>query len=251
MAAVLVLPVALAAVATRVAGHSGLVVAAPGADGGEVRLVFSEPLEPRFSGADIVADGQTGAPDAGRVDEGDARILVVTVPGGTPVGATIAWRALSAADGHVTTGTIPLPVGEASPTGARPTSRGHSGGHLTGEVIAKILLFGALLAALGLLPFGRLVVRPVTGAVPRGFALAQANGLLIAGLGAAVLLVITEQELVGAGESVDPVLYVVGDRIGFVLGLRTIVPIVGGLLAALLVRRGSVARADIRHARTR
>jgi copper transport protein len=240
------LPVAFAPFAMRADAHSGLVAAVPSTDGGStVRLVFSEPLEARFSGADVVTQqGTKVAGDVGRVDPADSRILVVTLPADPPVGAAIAWRALSGADGHVTTGTIPLPVGEPSPVGARPASRGHNAGHLSAEVIAKILIFGSLLTALGLLPFGRLVVAPVTGRVPRGFAVAQADALLIAGLGAAVLLVITEQELAGAGEAVDPIAYVFGGRIGIVLTLRILVPLLGGLLAVRLVRGDALERAS-------
>jgi copper transport protein len=229
-------------------GHSGLIAAVPAQDaaGDRVDLVFSEALESRFSGADIVdGSGAMVAPGAGRVEVDDPRVIVVTIPAAAPPGSLIAWRALSAADGHVTTGTIPLPVGEPSPTGRSPASRGHTAGHLSAEVIAKIITFGALLVALGLLPLGRLVVRPVTGATPPGFALAQASGLVIAGIGAAVLLAVTEQELVGAGEVVDPIAYVTGDRVGILLALRTLVPIVGGLAAALWIRRADPARGAV------
>lgn len=227
-----------------VEAHSGLVavIPTPTEAKGELRLIFSEAVEPRFSGADLVdSSGGIVSAEAGRVDPADPQVVVVALPVPAAQGSFVSWRVLSAADGHVTSGTIPLVSGAAGPG---PAPRGHGGGHLSLEVLAKILAFGGLLLALGLLPFARLVVRPATGGIPRGLPLTQANALIAAAVGGASLLAVTELELAAAGTVVDPLTYVAGNRVGVLLALRTALPLAGGLFAALLVRRGALTRAS-------
>ena len=245
-AAVLAGPVAFPASAVRVAGHSGLVsVVPPGSAGGDLRLVFSEAMEARFSGADLVSsDGTVVDANAGRIDPADAHVMLVTERPGVAAGElSVAWRALSAADGHVTSGAFPVAGPGSAGGGAGTATRGHSGGHLSLEVLAKILAYGGLLLAVGLLPFARLVVRPASGATPRGIAVTQASALIAAALGGALVLAVTDLELASAGTVVDPWTYVAGSRVGVLLGLRAAVPLAGGIAAAVLIRRGSVARA--------
>lgn len=246
-AAVLAGPLAPAGPAARVAGHSGLVaVVPPETAGADLRLVFSEPMESRFSGADLIsADGSVVTANVGRIDPSDAHVMLVTFPpGNAAAGLSVAWRALSAADGHVTSGAFPVPGPGSAGAGAGTATRGHSGGHLSLEVLAKILAYGGLLIAVGLLPFGRLVVRPVSGAIPRGLALTQANALIAAAVGGALLLAVTDLELASAGTVVDPLTYIAGNRVGVLLGLRAAVPFAGGVVAALLIRRGALGGAS-------
>jgi copper transport protein len=247
IAAVLAGPVAISATAARVVGHSGLVaVVTPLTADGDLHLVFSEPMESRFSGADLVsADGTVVAANAGRIDASDPHVMLVTLPPEGGAGElSVAWRALSAADGHVTSGAFPVPNPGSEGGGPGTATRGHSGGHLSLEVLAKILAYGGLLIAVGLLPFVRLVVRPVSGATSRGPALTQAIALIAAALGGALLLAVTDLELASAGTVVDPLTYIAGNRVGILLGLRAAIPFAGGVVATLLVRRGAIGRAS-------
>lgn len=88
---------------------------APGASVGtppaEVVLVFSEPIDARFS-AVVVRDAR-GAQVSGPVHAGDdGRTLIASLPS-LPTGVfTVRWRVLSAVDGHVTSGVYLFGVGE-------------------------------------------------------------------------------------------------------------------------------------------
>ena len=241
-------PIAIPAASTPVAAHSGLVAVVPlDGGGGDLRLVFSEPLEARFSGTDLVtAQGLVVRADVGRIDPSDPHVMLVAAPASGGEGLSVAWRALSAADGHVTSGAFPLPsTGQPGAGGGPGTpTRGHSPGHLSLEALAKVMAFGGLLVALGLLLFGRFVVAPVLGAVPRGMVITQAAALGIAAIGGFLLLLVTELELAAAGTVVDPFAYVAGNRVGALLALRGVVPLTGGVVAAVLIRQGAVRRAS-------
>jgi copper transport protein len=79
----------------------------------EVRLLFSEPLDPTFSRVRVLD------PSGRAVDKGDARVdpedeyeLVASLPDGLPNGVyTVDWRSLSTIDVHPDFGTYPLFVG--------------------------------------------------------------------------------------------------------------------------------------------
>ena len=248
-ASLVAVPMLLPGRAASVAGHSGLVAVIPAgaAEEGELRLVFSEALEPTFSGADLVdGSGQVVTPAVGRLDATDHHVMIVAAPQRRTDGdLLVSWRALSAADGHVTGGTVPLSGAAVTEAGSDEAELGeHGGGHLSLEVLAKILAFGGLLVALGLFPFGRYVVRPATGTVPRGLPLTQANALILGAVGGALLLAVSQLELAAAGTIVDPLTYVAGNRIGTLLALRAAIPLVGGLAGAVLVRRGAEGRAS-------
>jgi methionine-rich copper-binding protein CopC len=138
-AAVLAGPLAIPPTAARVAGHSGLVaVVPPETAGGDLRLVFSEPMEARFSGANLIsADGSVVTANVGRIDPSDAHVMLIAEPAATaPEELSVAWRALSAADGHVTSGAFPVPSPGSAGGGAGTATRGHTGGHLSLEVLA-------------------------------------------------------------------------------------------------------------------
>ena len=247
-AAVLAGPVALPSTAAIVAAHSGLVAVVPPETGsGDLRLVFSEAIESRFSGADLVAaNGTIVGANVGCIDPSDTHVMLVAeLHGAGSQELSVAWRALSAADGHVTTGTFPIPGGAAAVGGPGVVdSGGHGGGHLSLEVLAKILAFGGLLVARGLFPLAGLVVAPAREAVPRGLPVTQANALIVGAVGGTLLLAVTELELAAAGTVVDPLTYVAGNRIGALLALRAVIPLAGGLAAAVLIRRGAVEAAS-------
>jgi copper transport protein len=130
---------------------------------GEVRLLFSEPIDILFSGVHVsnVAGQVVDTGDA-RVDPADDHQLVVSLRPALPNGTyTVAWRSLSTIDVHPDQGEYPLFVG-VPVTAAGP---GPSGLALTGTTPETTLgrwwfyvaasLFGGVLAV------WKLVVGPV------------------------------------------------------------------------------------------
>ena len=79
----------------------------------EVRLLFSEPLDPTFSRLRVLdPSGRPVDNGDGRVDPGDEYELVATLPDGLPNGVyTVDWRSLSTIDVHPDFGRYPLFVG--------------------------------------------------------------------------------------------------------------------------------------------
>ncbi|MBZ0283775.1 MAG: copper resistance protein CopC [Anaerolineae bacterium] len=106
-------------VSGRVLAHANLVQAEPppnailDAAPAEIRLWFTEPLEPDFSRIILRdRDGNILETLPSQVDLTD-RTQMILVPGNLPDGLyTVAWRALSTADGHPTQGSYPIIVGE-------------------------------------------------------------------------------------------------------------------------------------------
>ena len=87
----------------------------------QVRVWFSEPIEPRFSALEVFPAGS-----AMRIDLGDSRVmddnsLVVRLPPNLLRGAyTVVWRVVTLGDGHETSGAYSFGVGV--PAGLEPTS---------------------------------------------------------------------------------------------------------------------------------
>lgn len=112
-----------------VSAHANLQRAEPGPNAvlqispPEIRLWFTEPLEPQFSRIILRdSDGNVLNTPASFVDPVDAFQMALQ-PGELPDGLyTVAWRALSAADGHPSMGSYPFVIGDASLlTGAAAT----------------------------------------------------------------------------------------------------------------------------------
>ncbi|MFN8530475.1 MAG: copper resistance protein CopC [Anaerolineae bacterium] len=98
--------------------HATLIEATPGynaiLDGspGEIRLRFSEPLEPMYSRINL-ANASGNLIDIGEtfIDPADPTVMWITPPS-LPDGVySVEWRALSAADGHPTLGSYPITIG--------------------------------------------------------------------------------------------------------------------------------------------
>ena len=79
----------------------------------ELRLVFSEPVEPRFTGVRVTdGEGREVPVAAGATDAADAHVWVVPLSSPLTEGVyTVAWHAMSAADGHNTVGFFTFGVG--------------------------------------------------------------------------------------------------------------------------------------------
>ena len=114
-----------------VAAHSQLVSSIPGAGQAvdtpptELRLQFSESIAAGYTSFDVLdGTGKTLILTAGHVDATDDHLLVGALPALGPDTYTVDWRALSAADGHVTEGAFTFAVtsgASASPgASARP-----------------------------------------------------------------------------------------------------------------------------------
>lgn len=109
----------IAAIALAGAGaaqaHARLVSASPAAGSvgpspAQIRLTFSEALEPKFSGFDLEGADSAKIGIAVAPDPKDAKVLVGTVKARLPAGGyRIGWHAVSR-DGHRTTGSISFTV---------------------------------------------------------------------------------------------------------------------------------------------
>jgi len=107
---------AFALTATAADAHAQLVKATPGAGAtvaaaAEIRLKFSEAVEPRFSHLALTAaDGATIALGPAKTEPGDATVLVAPVVKPLPPGAyAVRWRAVSV-DTHHTQGEFAFTV---------------------------------------------------------------------------------------------------------------------------------------------
>ncbi len=240
-------------------GHSQLVSSSPGAGDTvttpptEIRLVFSEPVEPRYTSLDLLdPHGKAILVGAGSPDPTDPRTLVASIPAGTTLTDgvyTVNWRALSAADGHSTDGFVTFGVGAAatgdhaghdatsSSGGSGGLHSGHSGGAAIAEIQGKVLAYGGTMLAFGLAVLGWLVLRPAFGLVTRGTAWGIASGLLAAAAGCGLLLVLGASSLT-VGADTDYVGFATGSRIGQLLLARLALGLVAGVAVLVLAWRG-------------
>src|SRR5215216_2891082 len=130
----------------------------------EFTLDFGEEIDPGFSSASLLRSDEESVPLGPLATTDNRRTLIVpivepdTVPPGT---YTLVWRALSAADGHVTTGTVAFSVG----TGVAPETAG--GSELRPpwwRVALRWLELAGLALAAGAFLFAFLIVRkPIAG----------------------------------------------------------------------------------------
>ena len=201
-----------------VLGHSQLVSSSPGAGDvvavapTEIRLVFSEPIDPNYTSLDLLdGTGKAILVDAGAPDPADPRTLVAPIAAGTALPTdtlyTVNWRALSAADGHTTDGFLTFGVGNVAvgTGGARGVSGsgalhgGHSGGTAAAEIQGKVLAYGGSMLALGLAILAWLVLRPALGRIPRGATYGAGIALLVGAAGCVLLVVVAADSLPGGG----------------------------------------------------
>ncbi len=132
----------------------------------ELRLFFSEPVDASFSRVQMLNDRKE------QVDRGDShvapndpRAMIVSVSDGLPNGVyTVAWRTLSAVDGHTVQGAYALIVGPMPEEGVAATAAASSEAAFAPETafgrwwfyVAASGLFGTLLA-------WQMVFRPLFG----------------------------------------------------------------------------------------
>jgi methionine-rich copper-binding protein CopC/putative copper export protein len=225
-----------------VLGHSQLVTSVPAAGEvvpappTEIRLVFSEPLEAAHTGLDLLdANGATLARAIGTPDPQDPYALVAPTDTLSDGLYTVQWQALSAADGHTTSGSYTFGVGAVEPppaSGASGTTGSVHAGHdevtTLLETESRVVGYVGLLLAFGLPVIGWLVLRQPRSA---GLAAFVAACLGLAALGAVGLIV-----LGGAAIGSNPVAYVADSRTGQLLGARAAIAL-GAVLLLLALRQ--------------
>lgn len=239
--------------------HSNLVSSSPGAGEvlatppTEIRLVFSEPVDPAYTSLDLLdGTGKAILVGAGSVDPADARSLVATIPAGSPLATdglyTVNWRALSAADGHTTDGFLSFGIGnvQAHPAGhdggtgatAGALHGGHAGGAVAAEIQGKVMAYGGSMLAFGLAILAWLVLRPALGRIPRGAAYGTGIALVVGAAGCVLLLVVGADSVPGSGGGSDYLRFATDSRVGQLLLARTVIGLTGGAAVLLLARFG-------------
>lgn len=256
---VLALPVVLVGSATPAAGHSELILSVPAAGSvgpvspTAISLVFSEPIEPRYSSLDLLdGAGRTLLAGVGAQDPTDPDVLTVGLAVPLADGTyTVNWRVSSAADGHDTTGYLVFGVGSVSLVGQTHSATGngslHAGqdsAHAAAEIQGKAAGYGGAMVAFGLAVIALLVLLPGRGRVPRGTAYGAGIGLVVAAGGCFILIVVGATSVTTAGGSQPDYLgYATGGRAGVLLTARLLIALLGGAIAIGLARRGQPARA--------
>ncbi|HEY2888447.1 MAG TPA: copper resistance protein CopC [Candidatus Limnocylindrales bacterium] len=252
----LAMPVLAASTAARVEGHSELLLSLPAAGSilpvgpTEISLVFSEPIEARYSSLDL-SDGSGAVilSAAGTPDPTDPDVLTVSLAAPLPAGSyTVSWRASSAADGHDTTGFLVFGVGSVSLSATTQSADasgslhpGHDSAHAAAEIQGKAAAYGGVMVAFGLAVLALLVLIPGLERVPRGSAYGAAVGLIAAAAGCLVLIVVGAT---GATTTApDYLTYATGSRAGVLLTSRLLLGLLAGVAAIVLARRNQPARA--------
>lgn len=131
----------------------------------EIRIWFTEPLEPDFSQATLLDASGNAVPGAtSAVDASDRHQLVVSLANPLPAGGyTVAWSNVSAADGHTLQGYFGFRIG-AGPEGAADVTASGTGGNQTLLTISRWLAILGLAALIAIVPIVLWVVDPVARA---------------------------------------------------------------------------------------
>jgi copper transport protein len=208
----------------------------------QLRLVFSEPIEPRYTSLDLLDPvGSTLLLGVGSVDPTDEHVLIADLARPLPDGSyTVDWRAVSAADGHSTSGFITFGIGQGS-SGGQGTGdaggvgdlhAGHSGGVAIAEVEGKTVGYGGLLLDFGIalltLLFGSVVPKARDSAANASWIL-----LIAAASGSVVLIAVGVDSLptASAGNGPDIAGYMTGSRVGQLLFARTAIALAAAAVA--------------------
>ncbi len=120
-----------------------------------VDLFFSEAVDAKLSRIDVLdGQGRTVQTGTAQADPADAKALSVALP---PLGTgvySVAWKMVSATDGHETSGSFPFAVGMAAPMTAAGAQPPVSSSQLPlGDAVMKGLLYLAAAALMGRILF--------------------------------------------------------------------------------------------------
>jgi copper transport protein len=163
----------LVGVVTDATAHAALVRSDPPAGAvlpeapSTIRLWFTEPLEASFTRAQLLnAAGEPVAGTSSAIAPEDDHALVVTLPADLPDGGyTVAWRNLSAADGHTLEGYFGFRVGAGEAPGSLPEPVS-SPSNDTVRAFTRALALIGLTALLAIPPVTLTVLDPTARAVP-------------------------------------------------------------------------------------
>ncbi|MGZ4150264.1 MAG: copper resistance CopC/CopD family protein [Actinomycetota bacterium] len=195
---VVVATVAVTTGAAAASAHADLVSSSP-ANGAvlatapsRIALTFTEAADPTLSTVAVLGSGGT-ALQTGPVTAQAPEILTVSMPPQVADGAyTVAWRAVSADDGHVTAGAFSFSVGTSVPPSAAPAQTETASGPSLLSIVAKVLLYVGLMLFVSVAAVWFAVFRePATRARPVVVTAATAA------LAGAILLVLDERRSVG------------------------------------------------------
>lgn len=212
----------------------------------EVRLTFSEPLEPSFSRVALHDSTGMQIPTEGAfVDPSDAYTLILPLlpqPDGL---YSARWSVVSAADGHGTQGAINFVIGTSAAAGAA----GSDGAIVEGStdpmaaamrwlnLIALSLMVGVAAYALWITP-----ATQSDGAGTRRLASLFAAGWALTAIALTLALLLQSQQMLGATWARMGVGYVgtvvTQSRFGQLWLLRVLVWLLGGIVAWFAFRRG-------------
>jgi copper transport protein len=127
----------------------------------QIELFFSETVEPSLSTISVF-DSSGKAVDLGdvRVDPNDPTRMTVSV-GSLPDGVyTVAWKAISATDGHLTSGSFPFAIGNGSVAAMAGQTAKTNAQLPASALISKWLLLAGLALLVGQFSFIALVWKP-------------------------------------------------------------------------------------------
>ncbi len=136
----------------------------------QVTITFGERPDPKLSTIkvlDTTGSAVTSGPTS--VVQGNSLELAVPLEPNLPNGVyTVAWRTVSAVDGHLASGSFAFGIGVAPPPAGSGASAGAtSAGPSPGAVAARWLLYLGLVGLLGLAVFGALVAHGTPASVRR------------------------------------------------------------------------------------
>lgn len=211
---ILVTPVQAHALPVRTVPPANAVLPRPPA---QIEIYFNQAVDPTFSKIRVL-DENGNRVDAGdvTVDPADNTHLVVSMQPVKDGVYTVIWVALSATDGHQTTGSFPFAVGNENAAALASAPQASGSSNLTApEVISKDFLYLAVAALTGGILFSKLVWKPSLRqagipALPVQQVHAYARSTRQLAIGAVILLLATElfsipiQAGLASGQSILP-----------------------------------------------
>lgn len=127
----------------------------------QVDIYFSEGLQDGLSNISVYDSGglQVDIGDV-RVDYADPTRLTVSLHRLNDGVYTVSWKAISATDGHFTTGSFPFAVGEINRAAINAAQQSSSSSLPVSALVAKWLLLAALAVLVGEIPFALFIWSP-------------------------------------------------------------------------------------------
>jgi copper transport protein len=206
----------------------------------QVSIVFGERPDPKLSSINVLDTTGTAVTSGPTVvaHGNEAELVVPLKP--LPTGVyTVAWRTVSAVDGHVAAGSFAFGVGGAEPsasaTGAEPSAATSSAGPTPAAIAGRWLMYLSLVALLGAALFAA-VVTPGVGTISRRLV----PGAWLVALAGTVAVVAAQLSDAGVGLS-----DAFGTSFGPVIVERFVPLGVAGLAIAVLLARPATTRSAL------